>query len=159
LQYGLYAAPAYLRRHPPPAEPDGLAQHALIQFSGSRLRRGWTFVRGPQSRLIEPIARLNANNGFAVRDAAIDGLGIAQLPQLLARPALQAGALQPVLADWLLPSAPVHAVFASARYLTPKVRVFIDLAAAAFGEPFDAPPDASAGDSAPPHPSEPQGAP
>ena len=38
----------------------------------------------------------------------------------------------PVLPDWQLPAAPVHAVFASARYLTPKVRAFIDLAVEAF---------------------------
>ena len=69
-----------------------------------------------------------------MRDAAIDGLGIAQLPGLLAAPAVAAGTLRPVLADWQLPSAPVHAVFASARYLTPKVRAFIDLAANAFAE-------------------------
>lgn len=36
------------------------------------------------------------------------------------------------MTDWALPSAPVHAVFASARYLTPKVRSFIDLAIDAF---------------------------
>jgi DNA-binding transcriptional LysR family regulator len=40
----------------------------------------------------------------------------------------------PVLPDWQLPSAPVHAVFASARYLTPKVRAFIDLAVEAFAD-------------------------
>jgi DNA-binding transcriptional LysR family regulator len=33
-----------------------------------------------------------------------------------------------VLTDWSLPTVPVHTVFASARYLTPKVRAFIDLA-------------------------------
>ncbi|MFM2262144.1 MAG: hypothetical protein RI959_820, partial [Pseudomonadota bacterium] len=69
---------------------------------------------------------------FAVRDAVIDGLGIGQLPWLLAGPSVAAGALNLVLTDWQLPSAPVHAVFASARYLTPKVRSFIDLAAASF---------------------------
>ncbi len=38
LHYGLFAAPAYLQRQPPPARPQDLAQHALIRFSGSRLR-------------------------------------------------------------------------------------------------------------------------
>jgi len=163
LHYGLFAAPAYLRRRAPPEAPSDLAQHDVIRFSGSKRRLVWSFTRGPQSQSIEPAARLSVNNSFAVRDAAIDGLGIAQLPLLLASPAVASGALQPVLADWLLPSAPVHAVFASARYLTPKVRAFIDLAAAAFGDAFKGPPGASvggsSGNSAPPHPSEPQGAP
>lgn len=132
LRYGLFAAPGYLRRQPPPAQPQDLAQHALIRFSGSRLRLVWTFTRGADAQRIEPAARLNANNSFAVRDAAVDALGIAQLPLLLAQPEVDAGRLAPVLPDWQLPSAPVHAVFASARYLTPKVRAFIDLAVEAF---------------------------
>lgn len=133
LRYGLFAAPGYLRRHPPPRQPGDLAQHALIRFSGSRLRLVWTFTRGADTQRVEPVARLNANNSFAVRDAAVDALGIAQLPLLLAQPEVDTGRLVPVLADWQLPSAPVHAVFASARYLTPKVRAFIDMAVEAFG--------------------------
>ena len=132
LHYGLFAAPGYLRRQLAPTHPQDLAQHALIRFSGSRLRMAWTLARGDDTQRIEPVARLNANNSFAVRDAALDGLGIAQLPLLLAQPEVAAGRLLPLLADWALPTAPVHAVFASARYLTPKVRAFIDLAADAF---------------------------
>lgn len=132
LHYGLFAAPGYLRRQPPPAVPKDLAQHALIRFSGSRQRLVWAFTRETETQRIEPAARLNANNSFAVRDATIDGLGIGQLPWLLAGPSVAAGTLHPVLSDWQLPIAPVHAVFASARYLTPKVRSFIDLAVASF---------------------------
>lgn len=132
LHYGLFAAPGYLQRQPPPVVPQDLAQHALIRFSGSRQRLVWALTRGTETQRIEPAARLNANNSFAVRDAAIDGLGIGQLPWLLAGPSVAAGTLHPVLSDWQLPTAPVHAVFASARYLTPKVRSFIDLAVASF---------------------------
>ena len=133
LHYGLFAAPSYLERWPAPCDPADLQRHRLIRFSGSRRRLVWTFTRGADSQQIEPAARLNANNGLAVRDAAVDGLGIAELPWLLATPAVASGVLVPVLSDWQRPSAPVHAVFASARYLTPKVRAFIDLAVASFG--------------------------
>ena len=68
-----------------------------------------------------------------MRDAAIRGLGIAQLPLAIASEAVAAGTLRRVLPDWEPLAVPVHAVFPSTRYLTPKVRVFIDLAAAAFG--------------------------
>jgi DNA-binding transcriptional LysR family regulator len=65
---------------------------------------------------------------MAVRDAAARGLGIAQLPLIVAAPAVEAGLLRPLLTEWSPPAVPIHAVFASARYLTPKVRGFIDLA-------------------------------
>jgi len=41
-------------------------------------------------------------------------------------------ALVRVLPDWAPAAVPVHAVFPSNRYLTPKVRAFVDHAAAAF---------------------------
>lgn len=140
LHYGLFAAPAYATRRGLPEAPDQLAAHDIVQFSGARRRLVWGFTRGGEAQSVEPAARLKVNNNFAVRDAALDGLGIAQLPLPLAQPEVAAGRLRPVMADWELPPAPVHAVFASARYLTPKVRAFIDLAAASFGEALSAPP-------------------
>lgn len=132
LHYGLFAAPAYLQRQAQVRHPQELVQHALIHFSGSRLRLNWVLSNGSETHRIELSPRLKVNNSFAVRDAAIEGLGIAQLPRSLARSAVEAGTLKAVLADWQLPTAPVHAVFASARYLTPKVRSFIDLAVELF---------------------------
>lgn len=128
LFYGLFVAPSYATRRGMPSTPAQLAAHDLVQFSGARRRLLWSFVRDGEQQTIEPVARLRVNNNFAVRDAAVDGLGIAQLPLPLAQPELEAGRLVPVMADWHLPAAPVHAVYASARYLTPKVRAFIDLA-------------------------------
>ena len=74
-----------------------------------------------------------------MRDAAVAGLGIAQLPLIVASRSVAVGHLRQVLSDWSLPNVPVHAVFASARYLTPKVREFIDLAVdtMAFSKPVD----------------------
>lgn len=72
------------------------------------------------------------NNCFAARDAAVQGLGIAQLPLVVAQDRVGQGALLAVLPKWKRPDVPVHAVFPSARYLTPKVRAFIDLGLEAF---------------------------
>lgn len=38
-----------------------------------------------------------------------------------------------MLKGWATPEVPVNAVFASARFMAPKVRAFIGLASAAFG--------------------------
>lgn len=128
LRYGLYAAPGYLARRTAPAQPADLGNHETLAFSGGSHQATWTLSRGQESERGTVQPRLKANNVFAVRDAAVAGLGIAQLPVLVADAAVQAGQLRAVLTDWSLPTVPVHAVFASARYLTPKVRAFIDLA-------------------------------
>jgi DNA-binding transcriptional LysR family regulator len=52
---------------------------------------------------------------------------------LVASESVASGALVRVLPDWSPPAIPVHALFPSSRYLTPKVRAFIDLAVASHG--------------------------
>lgn len=132
LHYGLFASPDYLARRGIPGSPEELAQHDLLVFTAGSHRVGWRLVQGSENRRIEVPARLRINNSFAVRDAAIQGLGIAQLPALVANAALSSAQLTRVLPDWHPPAVPVHALFPSNRYLTPKVRAFIDHAVHAF---------------------------
>lgn len=128
LDYGLFAAPTYLARRSPPMQPEDLPSHDLLAFSGAGQGNAWQLANGTATQRVGLEPRLKANNVFALRDATIAGLGIAQLPCVVAAPALQAGHLHTVLPGWAPAPVPVHAVFASARYLTPKVRGFIDLA-------------------------------
>jgi DNA-binding transcriptional LysR family regulator len=132
LRYGLFASPRYLERRGRPARPEDLARHDLLRFSGGAHRQGWTLTRAGDERKVEAAGRLRINNSFAVRDAAAQGLGIAQMPLAVADEALREGALTRVLPEWSPPAVPVHAVFAGTRYLTPKVRTFIDYAVEAF---------------------------
>ena len=132
LHYGLFASPDYLARRGIPGSPEDLAQHDLLVFTAGSHRVGWRLVQGSEIRRVEATARLRINNSFAVRDAAIQGLGIAQLPALVANAALSSAQLTRVLPDWHPPAVPVHALFPSNRYLTPKVRAFIDHAVHAF---------------------------
>lgn len=130
LEYGLFATPDYLRRNGLPAEPAGLREQALIMFSPGGRRSGWELSLGPGRELqrINGQARLRVNNSFAVRDAVLRGLGIGQLPLLVAAQPEVADRLVRVLPDWSGTPVPVHAVYPSNRYLSPKVRAFIDLA-------------------------------
>jgi LysR family transcriptional regulator for bpeEF and oprC len=134
LGYGLYASGDYLKRRGAPAQPDDLPDHNMLLFAAGSLSATLQFTRNGEKKAVGVQPRLIANNVFAVRDAAVAGLGIAQMPTMVAHAALQAGQLQEVLPQWSLPAVPVHAVFASARYLTPKVRSFIDLAVTQFSE-------------------------
>lgn len=137
LDYGLFAAPSYLRRHGAPDAPAQLPAHEVLAFTGGSHQASWQLTHAGVAQRVELRPRLKANNVFAVRDAAVAGLGLAQLPLVVARPMLQDRSLVPVLPGWALPAVPVHAVFASARYLTPKVRAFIDLAVEAMQSPSD----------------------
>lgn len=137
LEYGLYASPGYLAALGAPAHPRDLRAHETLAFAGGSHQSAWTLSDGEHEERVVLQPRLKANNVFAVRDCAVSGLGIVQLPRVVAGTAEVDGLLQRVLPGWLPPRVPVHAVFASARYLTPKVRAFIDLAVAAMGKGQD----------------------
>jgi LysR family transcriptional regulator, regulator for bpeEF and oprC len=135
LDYALFACPRYLERQGRPDTPDQLREHSLVMFSGGGQRRAWTLVPGGIERdavKIEGPARLRVNNSLAVRDALLRSLGIGSLPLLIALEGMAAKRLVPVLPDWRPPGVPVHAVYPSNRYLSPKVRAFIDLALSRF---------------------------
>ena len=134
LRYGLFASPSYLKRRGTPDSPEALGQYDLLVFSGGVHRQGWFLSRDGVETHVPVSARLRINNSFAVRDAVINGLGIAQLPLAVARQLPANQRLVNVLPEWESRAVPVHAVFPGLRYLTPKVRTFIDLAVEAFGD-------------------------
>jgi LysR family transcriptional regulator, regulator for bpeEF and oprC len=136
LEYGLFACPRYLTRAGTPATIEELKSHALLIFSAGSHRSGWRLrnieTEGERDVRIEGPARLKLNNSFAIRDAALRSLGVAQLPLLVAGEWIRKKRLVPVLPEWRPGPVPVHAVFPSSRYLTPKVRTFVDLAVERF---------------------------
>lgn len=137
FDYGLFASPAYAQQHGLPATPEALAQHRLVVFTGSGPRRPWTLAHPEQRQptQLAPQARLRVNAGTGVRNAVVRGLGIGQLPWAMAGELVAGGQLVPLLTPWHPPSVEVFAVYPSSRYLTPKVRAFVDLALARFPVP------------------------
>ena len=73
--------------------------------------------------------RLVTDDMTALREAAVAGVGIVQLPTILIGRAVKAGELVPVLPDWRPPAGIVHAVFPSRRGLLPSVRALLDFLA------------------------------
>ncbi len=134
LRYGLFASNDYLGRRGTPNSPDALEQHDLLHFSGGSPRQTWALLRGTDEIKVAVSPRLRINNSFAVRDAALHGLGIARLPLAVVSNLPEALHLTRVLPQWSPPPAPVNAVFPGLRYLTPKVRAFIDHAVERFDD-------------------------
>lgn len=136
LEYAFFACPRYLERQGRPQTPEQLSEHSLVMFTRVSGRRSWALL--PQGGTVREAvkvdgpARLRVNNSYAVRDALLRGLGIGSLPLLIAAEGVAAGRLVPVLTAWRPEPVPVYAVYPSNRYLSPKVRAFIDLAVRRF---------------------------
>ena len=122
------AAPAYIERQGEPAAPDDLVGHDCISFrlaSTGRLMK-WEFRRDGDPFAIEVRGSLVLNDMLAVCDAAVAGLGLAQLPTYLATPYLRDGRLQPVLIDFAPPEIAFFVHYPARRLQPARVRVFVD---------------------------------
>lgn len=127
VHYAFYASPSYLKGRKQPKVPADLKSHDLVMFA-PRGRPSWKVVKGRGTELIETEPRYAVNNNLAARDMAIAGMGVTLLPTFMTADALAEGKLKSLLPGWERIPVPVHAVFASSRYMAPKVRAFIDLA-------------------------------
>lgn len=129
--YGLYATPNYLKQGSRINAVSDLKHHDLI-MKATRGRSNWSLVNGTNSEKVTAAPRCSVNSTIAAKNLALEGLGIAQLPRFMAEPHVAEGTLACVLSGWAEIPAPVHAVFASSRYMDPKVRSFVDLSLSAF---------------------------
>lgn len=104
----LVASRAYLRGRTMPETPQALVDHACLHYPRRQGTATWTFVPTnvkPNPRHADPVTvpvtgPLAVNNSEALRDAAIEGLGIALLPDFSAQSALESGRLIEVMPQW-----------------------------------------------------------
>lgn len=128
------ASPAYVAAHGAPRTPDDLKQHDCLCNSNIALLHEWRFLAADGKPWhVDVQGRVSANNGDALRVAALAGLGVANLPTFIVGEDLRAGTLVTALDDFMLQDMTLNAVYPHARYLSPKVRAFVDFLADRFG--------------------------
>jgi DNA-binding transcriptional LysR family regulator len=134
MRRAVCAAPAYLQKRGTPMSPDDLKAHECLCYTNLGLSQEWRFVR-PDGRPwpVEVHGRLHANNGDALRAAALRGFGLAVLPSFLVGGDVRSGALVSLLEPFMPQDSAVYAVYPHARHLSPKVRAFVDFVAERFG--------------------------
>ena len=117
----LAAAPAYLAARGVPAHPSELISHDCISWTSLGPYKAWEFqmkAGTPAAELVPIRVRLSSTLPDSAVDAALAGLGIVQATTYQLAPAVQAGALVPVLRAFETPPTPVSFVYPSKR-LTP----------------------------------------
>jgi DNA-binding transcriptional LysR family regulator len=122
----LYAAPDYLRRRGRPRRLEELPRHDLLALplagaQASRLRTQHPALHG-----LKLNARFQVDDLLALQELAVSGMGIAALPDYLARAALTAGQLTEVLPRTLVMRIPLHVVYPSRRHLSQRLVTVID---------------------------------
>jgi DNA-binding transcriptional LysR family regulator len=120
-------SPDYLHRRKRPERIDDLHQHACL-----RLRRSngsiasWSFVDGNKAIEATVSGPLVAHDYLTLLGAAIQGVGLAQVPGPLARAAMADGRLQAVLTPFAVTTPGVFLYHPGKRQVLPKLRAFIE---------------------------------
>lgn len=136
------ASPDYIRRHGLPRHPRELesGEHKVVSYFSAQTGRHYPFDfnRGGERIEVQGRYRLSVNDGNAFLTAAINGLGIVQIPYFTLRPHMDAGELVPLLCDWDTDPLPMYVVYPPNRHLSTKLRVFVDWVAELFLRHTDA---------------------
>lgn len=126
------ASPEYLEKYGEPTSPKELLQHQCIHLIGLETLV-FNTPDGPLS--VKSKGNFKTDHGESVRDACVDGLGIAMGARWSVYQHLERGELVQILKDYpLLEETAIWAVYPSSRLLAPKVRAFIDYFVAYYGE-------------------------
>lgn len=124
----LVASPDYLARMGRPEKPADLLRHDCLHYTNLPGNLTWPLRRG--SRTIRQPVRpvFFSNNTEMLHSMALNGRGLALLPEFVVRDDVKAGRLDVVMCEYALPDLPVNLVYPSGKLMTGAMRSFLDFA-------------------------------
>ena len=127
VKHVLCASPAYLEKHGTPQMLKELVDHHCLVYSLIRDSEHWIFSSpNGETEKIKISPYLKASSGEFLRSAAVDGLGIVQLPSFIVYKEIEQGALVPILCEHARADLNAYAIYPQTRHLSQRVRAFVD---------------------------------
>ncbi len=129
LEFITCASPEYIARFGMPQQPEDLEKdHFAVGYLNATSGQVMTmpFDNGLRSVEVTPRYIVSANDSRTFQNAALAGMGIAQLAPFMIREEMAKGELVRVLPEWNREPMPVYIVYPQTRHVTNKVRVFVD---------------------------------
>jgi len=121
-------SPAYFAGHPPPETPRNLTKHIgiNIRHRPSSAIYAWEFEKDGKAFAVKVEGPLVFNSIMHVLNAALDGIGLAYVPDYLAAPYLADGRLRQVLTDWCPYFQGFHLYYPNRRQASPAFSAFVE---------------------------------
>lgn len=122
------ASTAYLKRHGKPEHPRDLAAHNVLAYTKNQGPHEWRYSApdGAEGH-VELSATFRCDSAEMMVEAAVQGIGIVISPFFFVRKEIEAGRLERVLADYDgCPERSLYAIFSPSRYLSARLRLFVD---------------------------------
>jgi DNA-binding transcriptional LysR family regulator len=127
FRFIVVASPTYLARHGRPERPEDLRHHACLRLrrSGGALAL-WQFEDNARTLEVAVAGPLIAHDFPTILGAALEGVGLAQVPEPIASEAIAAGKLVHVLEPYAPMTPGMFLYHPGKRQMMPKLRAFID---------------------------------
>lgn len=121
-------SPGYFAGRTKPEHPEELIEHNCInqRHNSSGGLYAWEFAKDGRDLRIRVDGQLTFNGSYAQLDAALNGYGLAYLPESVARPHIDSGTLVQVLDDWSPMFSGYYLYYPSRRQNSPAFSVVID---------------------------------
>ncbi len=120
------ASPAYLAKHGIPKSVDDLSDHQCLRYSNLSSGSEWVFYKDGMEIRKRVQGRFSANNGIHHKSLALNGHGIAYLPDFIAKEALENGDLARILTDYDQITSDIHVVYPEKKNMRAVLRAFIE---------------------------------
>lgn len=125
----LCATPAYLSRHGAIAHPQDLLKHSCLSLGEHERDNHWRLRQGNEETQVVVRGRYVSNHSEVRLEAVLADLGIACVPDFIARQALDEGRVVRVLQDWAFQGnyqGHAYILYPPNRFTAPKCRVLVD---------------------------------
>lgn len=129
-----YASPSYLASYGKPEHIDQLSSHRCLLYIDTPHEDYWLFNTEAEEVKIKPNWHFASNNGRALCQAAVLGMGIVQAPELSIVRYVEEGKLVEILEDFRIPSLSIYATYLQRRFLPAKLTTFVDFMVKYFAE-------------------------
>ena len=128
VRCAVVGAGAYFAKRPAPATPQDLVHHTCINLRLPTLGGlwPWEFEKDGRELNVRVDGQLVFNGIFQVLKAALDGFGLAYVPEDLALPHIAAGRLTRVLEEWSPPWPGYHLYYPSRRQPSAAFTLLVD---------------------------------
>lgn len=128
MRMAVVGSPAYFASRPRPLTPQDLTEHNCINM---RLPTygglfPWEFEKDGREVKVRVDGQLTFNTIRQRLDSALQGLGLAYMPEDVALPCIASGDLIRVLEDWCLPFSGYHLYYPSRRHASPAFSLLLD---------------------------------
>lgn len=122
------ATPGYFDRRSAPEHPGELTNHQCVnlRLSSAGGLYAWEFEKDGRELDVRVNGQLTCNSIMTVLNAAVDGQGLAFVPEDLARPHVEAGRLRVVLEDWCPTIQGYHLYYPNRRHASPAFARFVE---------------------------------